>query len=91
MRRKFELGKLRATDGAVDAIDTAKVLMSDYLFRHMSGDWGNVDDHDRNVNDEAVEHGGRILSEYLLPTNVKLWIITEEDRSITTFLLPSEY
>lgn len=36
--------------------------------------------------------GFRILSAYTLPrTKVKLWVIIEADRSLTTFLLPEEY
>ena len=35
--------------------------------------------------------GFRILSAYMLKTGVKIWIITEADRSVTTFLLPDEY
>lgn len=35
--------------------------------------------------------GTRVLSVYTLPTGVKLWIITEWDRSCTTILRPEEY
>ena len=51
------------------------------------------------TNDEAVSEGLRILSAYAIdPAKPAkgygencLWIITEADRSATTFLLPSEY
>jgi len=39
----------------------------------------------------SLQHGWRILSAYTLSTGVKFWIITEADRSVTTFLLPDEY
>ena len=32
-----------------------------------------------------------ILSAYTLTTGVKIWLITEADRSVTTILLPEEY
>jgi hypothetical protein len=38
-----------------------------------------------------VREGFRILSAYNLKTGVKIWIITEADRSATTFFLPTEY
>jgi len=64
----------------------------EFLSRHVSGDWGDLCDDDRRENDLSVMEGFRILSAYRLPrTGVKLWIITEADRSATTFLLPSEY
>jgi len=65
----------------------------------MRGDWGCVDAEDRKTNDEAVSLGARILSAYPIDPEKPckgfgentLWIITEADRSVTTFLLPEEY
>jgi hypothetical protein len=50
-----------------------------------------VDAEDWAANDQAIIHGGRILSAYMLKDGVRLWIITEADRAATTILLPSEY
>jgi hypothetical protein len=61
------------------------------LARHANGDWGEVNEHDRQANDYASEHGLRVLSAYTLRTGQKIWIITEADRSMTTILLPEEY
>ena len=52
--------------------------------------WGDVDEHDRQTNDDAVSFGGRLLSAYVDRSNTRFWIITEADRSATTILLPSE-
>jgi hypothetical protein len=43
-----------------------------------------------------LHDGSRILSAYVLPTDVKIWIITEAadekgERAATTALLPEEY
>ncbi len=85
-RLKFPYGKIVGTPGAIDlAVDLVP-----YFHRHVTGDWGDLCDEDKAMNDEAVELGNRILSAYDTP-NGKLWIITEADRSVTTFLLPSEY
>ena len=62
-----------------------------YLVRHISGDWGNVDEHDRRENEFSLAHGFRVLSAYTLNSGIKIWIITEADRSATTVLLPEEY
>lgn len=43
------------------------------------------------ANDEALEQGGRLLSAYTASKGIKVWIITEWDRSITTCLLPEDY
>lgn len=63
----------------------------DGLARHAAGDWGDLCGEDRAANDRAVAVGARILSAYHTPEGVKLWIITEADRSATTILLPEEY
>ena len=89
---KFELGQVVATPGALFALETAQVGGSEYLNRHMCGDWGEVDEHERAENELSVEKGFRILSAYTLPrTGVKVWVITEANRSATTILLPEEY
>lgn len=61
------------------------------LQRHQGGDWGELDAEDQQENDFSVQQGLRILSAYTLTTGVKVWLITEYDRSYTTLLLPSEY
>jgi hypothetical protein len=62
-----------------------------YLSSHESGIWGEVDEHDRKENELSLEHGFRLMSVYSLNTGVKIWVITEADRSSTTVLLPDEY
>ena len=89
--RRFFLGALRTTPGARDALETAGVTATALLSRHVRGDWGTVDRHDAAANDDAVKHGDRILSSYLIGADVKVWVITEADRSATTILLPEDY
>jgi hypothetical protein len=60
------------------------------LRRHLSGDWGELDAHDRRENARSLKHGFRVLSSYPVGGQ-KVWIITEADRSSTCLLLPSEY
>jgi hypothetical protein len=87
-----ELGRIVATPGALDALNEAGVSPADLLRRHHSGDWGNLSVSDQRANDRAARNGGeRILSAYTLPNGVKVWIITEADRSSTCLLLPEEY
>lgn len=93
MMRKslFKLGNVCATPGALELLQGDVQLAHLLVTRHQGGDFGDVDEHDRNLNAEAVRLGGRILSAYKLPLAETLWIITEADRSSTTLLLPSEY
>lgn len=91
MSGKFLLGQTVATPGAIDALTEAGQGPMEFLERHQSGDWGDVCKEDREENDRSVTEGFRILSSYRTSNGVKLWVITEADRSVTTILLPSEY
>lgn len=88
---KFPLGQLVATPGALGALQEAGQLPTDFLARHVRGDYGEVCEDDKRLNDEALVNGSRILSAYRTLLGVRLWIITEADRSSTCILLPEEY
>ena len=88
---KFALGQIVATPGALEAMQESGQTPQFFLERHASGDWGQVDSEDWQLNDEAVKEGTRLLSAYTTLKGRKLWVITEWDRSATTILLPEEY
>ena len=90
-RPLFALGQVVATPGALEALDRAGLGALVFLSRHVTGDWGDLDDEDKQLNDQALTGEDRIFSAYVLPTGQKVWVITEWDRSATTFLLPDEY
>jgi hypothetical protein len=90
-RPKFRLGQLVATPGALRALKDAGQEPLEFIQRHVSGDWGEVPEEDKQENDFSVTHGFRILSAYRTAKGVKIWILTEADRSATTLLLPDEY
>lgn len=96
-RALFDPGQIVATPAALAV--TSPEYRLDCLRRHLTGDWGCVGADDRAVNDDAVKTGERILSAYPIDPaqpskgfgDNTLWIITERDRSMTTFLLPEDY
>ncbi len=88
----FDLGTILLTPDEVIAIEECGESLWKYVERHHSGDWGHVSKRDKKENKFALKNGFRIVSAYTLPnTGMKIWIITEADRSSTTILLPSEY
>jgi hypothetical protein len=88
---KFSLGSLVATPAAFIAIADAGQTAWDFLSRHVRGDYGDVDSHDRKANEDAIKEGTRVFSAYTTAKGIRLWCITEADRSSTCLLLPSEY
>ena len=87
----FRLGQIVATPGALAALTEAGQSPTEFLSRHVCGDWGDCEEEDRQANDDAIKHGDRILSVYSTSKGEKIWVITEHDRSSTCILLPDEY
>lgn len=88
----FELGHIFATPSVVDLMEENQKFndfVMESLTKHHSGNWGDLEQEDKDENDRALANGRRILSAY--KGKEKIWIITEADRSVTTILLPSEY
>jgi hypothetical protein len=90
-KAKFLLGRLVATPGALAALQDAGQDALEFLSRHQHGDWGDMDEEDKQENERSLVNGSRIFSAYTLTTGVRIWAITEASREITTILLPREY
>lgn len=90
--RRFQTGQLVMTRGVDDLVQSGRLDPTRYLRRHLKGDWGDLSDNDWQANDKALRSGeDRLFSSYDIGPVLKLWIITEWDRSVTTLLLPDEY
>jgi hypothetical protein len=87
----FDLGQLVATPGALAALEKSGQNPMDFLSRHVTGDWGELDEEDRKENELSLKRGFRLLSSYRTNAGERLWVITEADLSHTTILLPDEY
>lgn len=95
----FALGQTVLTSGIAHESQNDPVFALNVMNafgRYRKGDWGDLCDDDKKMNDEAVKTGDdRILAAYNLPTSQgeqkKIYIITECDRSVTTILFADEY
>ena len=85
---QFEIGQTYATPAAAEFLtnDEAATLLQ----FHTHGYWDEMDSDDISENEISVEKGFRVLSAYTVRSR-KIWIITEANRSCTTFLFPSDY
>ena len=95
----FDPGAVLMTPGVRGLIEGEKLDLEEVgilLARHLSGDWGELDGHDRRRNEDALHEGSRLFSAYRSTAGDKLWVITEAVgdggfRASTTVLLPDEY
>ena len=95
-KAKFPLGQCLATPGAMEALAEASQSPAEFLLRHVQGDWGDMSADDKQLNEEALVDGSRIMSAYRTNKGTKIWIITEAadengHRCASTILLPDEY
>ena len=86
----FELGRTVMTQAVHAHVSTGAINPVSVLRRHISGDWGNLSEDDKRLNDRSIKDG-RLMSAYEINPQLTLWVITEWDRSVTTLLLPSDY
>ena len=68
-------------------------FVSTSINRHLNGDWSQATTpEDQEANNYALTAGERLLSAYIdEKLMIKIWVITEADRSATTALFPDEY
>lgn len=64
---RFALGRVVATPGALALMHATNSNPFVLLARHVTGDWGEIDPEDVITNEDALEHGLRVLSVYRLP------------------------
>jgi hypothetical protein len=95
---RFNPNTMYMTPGIRDLMDNpvlATEIGMALLQRHPFGDWGDLDEEDKQRNEAAIVSGARIWSAYNLSDGTRIRIITEAEddegqRSYTTVLLPSE-
>lgn len=88
----FQLGRIVFTHGVSDLMDSdsrfANFLQT-CIGRHKNCDWGIISDENWDKNDDAVSHGGGLISNYIYRDTSgdgkdrTMSIITEADRSAT--------
>lgn len=96
----FKTGPVLTTPGIRDIMSIgprATETIQKCLDRHCGGDWGDLCDDDKLINqislEEEKEKGftyENLFSSYNTDVG-KIYVITECDRSVTTILLSDEY
>ncbi|WP_353622000.1 hypothetical protein [Acinetobacter sp. R933-2] len=60
----FALGQVVSTPHALALATQRQIDLMYFLYRHQTGDWGDLCEEDRASNEEALVTGARILSSY---------------------------
>jgi hypothetical protein len=83
LMRSFSLGKVKTSPAASAALAVAGRELEGFLARHQRGDWGDVDQRQRQYNDWASRHEAILSSTYRLDDDVALLVSTAADRPST--------
>jgi hypothetical protein len=84
---QFECGHIIMSPLVYQLAQAGQLHVLSYLDRHRAGDWGEVNDQERQANDRALSDCGAVFSIYSITPILKLVIWTEKDRKETTLLL----
>lgn len=89
---RFEPGEVVITEEANFSLAIRDRHPFQLLARHVEGDWGDIDEHDKMENEQSADQGGRIFSAYNIE-DARFYIVTEpgEEGNITTIYLPHEH
>jgi predicted transcriptional regulator len=86
-------GRILMTRGVADlASDNQEfaLFVRESLDRYRRGDWGNMSDEGRLLNNRFLEKNMRLFSTYGSERFPEIWITTEPDRSFSTIMFPDE-
>lgn len=91
-RPLFKLGKTGMTQGVAEIIPQSMLMQ--LMYRHHHGVWTELTADDEQANYDAIQNGDRIVSHYTITIDderIRVYIITEADRSSTLVQLSREY
>lgn len=84
---RFRHGRLIMSSRVSELVEQRRLHVQSYLQRHLNGDWGEVSAGTRQANEAALRTKEALFSAYAIDSELKLWIITEADRTVTTLLI----
>lgn len=86
----FQFGPVSITPAAAELIRMCRQCVDQYLSRHAAGGWTEMDIEEAVSNTEAIANGQRVVSAYQACAGLRLFVVTNSDRSATTVQLTSE-
>ena len=81
-------GDLEISLGVIMRLSPDEVFAA--LGRHVRGDRGDLPEEDWEEKKLSLAGGFELFSAYLANDGTEFWIMTKEDQSLTTVLLPKE-
>lgn len=86
---KFEVGEIVITPAAAAALEAHGQVVAKLLARHQTGDWGDISEQLRAVNERGLVEQFNLQSVYQIPTGERIVVVTNRDRTLTMVHLDS--
>lgn len=86
----FALGTLKLSEKVHWLASKGLIDPLPYVQRHVRGDWGEIDETERQANNVALEQGAPMTSRFQITPRLFLIIVTSDDQSVTVVQLPEE-
>jgi hypothetical protein len=80
---RFEVGEIIVTPAATEALAANGQALETLLARHRSGDWGDVSEQVRGVNERGLVERFNLHSTYTLADGRRLAVVTNCQRTTT--------
>jgi hypothetical protein len=80
---KFDIGELVITPAATAALEANQTSLDALLARHQRGDWGDVSEPVRSVNELGLRDRFNLQSAYTMPDGRRVVVVTNRDRTTT--------
>ncbi len=71
------------TPAASAALEASGHALGDLLAQHQAGDWGDVSEHVRTVNERGLVEQFNLQSTYVVASGARLVVMTNRDRTLT--------
>lgn len=98
----IEIEHLLASDGLLDEMAGSvflQMFVGVCIGRHSIGDWGDLDEHDKDLSDLGLATGGNVWSAYRVPeflggpgrAGQYLYVTTNIGLNLTSMMFADEY
>jgi hypothetical protein len=89
-KRLFKLGEtLIVSVGAMDVVFKSNQRLARFLFRHVTGDFGDINKEEAAANAMSIKTNGEIISRYTTANGSEILVMTEA--GVTQVVTPREY
>lgn len=87
-RHRFQFGDVRVSRSARRALSPVDLVNG--LYRHLTGDWGQVSDALRRENNLSLEKRRWLVSKFRSQNGTTFCVVTTADRSCTQIFVPRQ-